>query len=106
MSSLICRVAALAIYIAGTQSIGAVAQPVGSAPAVTGTWGFDLSGADFAKRPGDDFYRYANGAWYDRTVIPPDRSSNGVTTALDITTEIRLREILERGEDEIGRAHV
>ena len=84
MSSLICRVAALAIYIAGTQSIGAVAQPVGSAPAVTGTWGFDLSGADFAKRPGDDFYRYANGAWYDRTVIPPDRSSNGVTTALDI----------------------
>src|SRR5712671_960490 len=99
MSSLICRVAALAIYIAGTQSIGAVAQPVVSAPAVTGTWGFDLSGADFAKRPGDDFYRYANGAWYDRTVIPPDRSSNGVGTALDATTEIRLREILERGED-------
>src|SRR4051812_394643 len=99
MSNLVCRIAALAFFITSIQNIGAVAQPAGSAPAVTGTWGFDLSGTDFTKKPGDDFYRYANGAWYDRTVIPPDRSSNGVGTALDITTELRLREILERGQD-------
>src|SRR5215510_12324298 len=98
MSNTICRIAALAFLIAGIQSIDAGAQPAGSAPAATGSWGFDLSGSDFAKKPGDDFYRYANGAWYDRTVIPPDRSSNGIGTALDITNEIRLREILERGE--------
>src|SRR4051812_15950829 len=99
MSHFICRIAALALFIAGMQSIGAVAQPANSTSATTGTWGFDLSGADFAKEPGNDFYRFANGAWFDRTVIPPDRSSNGVTAALEISAEARIREILERGED-------
>jgi len=97
MSNLICRTAALALFIAGAQNIGAVAQPAGSVPAAIGSWGFDLSGVDFAKKPGDDFFRYGNGLWHDRAVIPPDRSSNGAFVALSITAEARIREILERG---------
>ena len=101
MSNLVCRIATLAVLIAVAQNIGAVGQPAGSAPAVTGNWGFDLFGADFATNPGDDFFRYSNGAWYDQAVIPPDRSSNGVFTALSITAEARIREILQRGEESV-----
>ena len=101
MSNLVCRIATLAVLIAVAQNIGAVGQPAGFAPAVTGNWGFDLFGADFATNPGDDFFRYSNGAWYDQAVIPPDRSSNGVFTALSITAEARIREILQRGEESV-----
>ena len=38
-----------------------------------GTWGFDLAGMDSATKPGDDFFRYANGTWIDKTLIPPDK---------------------------------
>jgi putative endopeptidase len=105
MSNLACRVAALALLITGAlsygataQSISTAAQPAPSAPPATGAWGFDLAGADFAAKPGDDFFRYANGAWYDHAMIPADRSSIGIFTSLSITAEARIRDILERGE--------
>jgi putative endopeptidase len=104
MSNLACRIAALALLITGTQNIAAVAQPAVSAPAAPRGWGFDLTGADFAKNPGDDFFRYGSGAWYDRSVIPADRGSIGVFTALSIAAEARIREILERGEEGVDRS--
>jgi putative endopeptidase len=66
-----------------------------------GPWGFDLSGADLATKPGDDFFRYGNGAWLDRTVIAPDRDANGVDTVLSDTAEARIRDILVRGETDV-----
>ena len=99
MSSLVCRIAALAIGMVIAQGAGAAAQPSSGA---VGGWGFDLAGADFAKHPGDDFFRYGNGAWYDRARIPPDRSSTGVDTELNITAEARIRDILERGAEGAG----
>lgn len=102
MSNLTCYVAAAVLFVSCTQNIVAVGEPAGAAPAASGGWGFDLAGADFSNNPGDDFFRYGNGAWYDRAVIPPDRSSIGVDTALIITAEARIREILERGEEGIG----
>jgi putative endopeptidase len=96
MSSFVCRAAVLAVLIVAAQS--AAAQRVDSAAARG--WGFDLAGADFAKNPGDDFFRYGNGAWDDRARIPPDRSSFGVDTALNITAEGRIRDILEHGEQD------
>jgi putative endopeptidase len=98
MSNLACRVAALTLLIAGAQNIAAVAQPAPSAQPATGGWGFDLAGADFAAKPGDDFFRYGGGTWYDHATIPPDRSSIGIFTALSITAEARIRDILEHGE--------
>src|SRR6266567_8067034 len=62
-----------------------------------GPWGFDLSGADRATKPGDDFFRYSNGAWFDRTVIAPDRNTNSVDTVLSDIVEARIRDILVRG---------
>ena len=99
MSSLVCRIAALAIGMVIAQGAGAAAQPSSGA---VGGWGFDLAGANFLKHPGDDFFRYGNGAWYDRARIPPDRSSTGVDTELNITAEARIRDILERGAEGAG----
>jgi putative endopeptidase len=98
MSNLACRFAAL-IIIAIAHSIAAAAQPAGPDLIVPGSWGFDLAGADFAKHPGDDFFRFGDGLWYDHAIIPSDRSSIGVDTVLNITAEARVREILEHGEE-------
>src|SRR5205823_8678370 len=60
-----------------------------------GTWGFDLSGADTSTKPGDDFFRYANGTWLDKTQIPPDKPAYSRRIIMTDFTEQRLREILE-----------
>jgi predicted metalloendopeptidase len=44
--------------------------------------GVDLSGMDRSVAPGDDFFAYANGGWFQRTEIPADRSSFGVWDVL------------------------
>src|SRR5437588_9883418 len=62
-----------------------------------GTWGFDLSGADTATKPGEDFFRYANGTWLDKTQIPPDKPAYSMRIIMTDFTEQRLREMLEAG---------
>src|SRR5258708_24870325 len=71
-------------------------------PAATGGWGFDFTGANFAKKPGDDFFGYANGGWYDPAVIPADRSSIGPSILLSMTAEARIPEILEQAREGNG----
>jgi putative endopeptidase len=56
-----------------------------------GNWGVDLSGMDKTVAPGDDFFRYVNGAWYDKATIPSDRTSTGAFVDLDIESEDRVR---------------
>ncbi|MSO72315.1 MAG: M13 family peptidase [Rhodospirillaceae bacterium] len=60
-----------------------------------GSWGFDLLGRDTAAKPGDDFFRFANGTYVDRTEIPPDRVRFGVFDALRKLSEERVHAILE-----------
>jgi predicted metalloendopeptidase len=70
----------------------------GAAPtpkAVIGPWGFDLTGLDRTVRPGDDFYRFAGGAWLRTTQIPPDRARYGMFDKLDVEAERNVRAILE-----------
>lgn len=62
-----------------------------------GTWGFDLSGADTSLKPGDDFFRYANGTWLAKTQIPPDKPAYSMRIIMTDFTEQRLREMLEAG---------
>src|SRR5215469_10457155 len=60
--------------------------PAASAPAphaAIGDFGVDLSAGDHRVRPGDDFFAYANGSWYDRFVIPADHSSYGPFNMLE-----------------------
>jgi len=60
-----------------------------------GAWGFDLAGMDAATTPGDDFFRYANGTWIDKTQIPPDKPAYSLRLAMTDLTEQRLREMME-----------
>src|SRR5256714_5495448 len=60
-----------------------------------GAWGFDLSGMDTNTKPGDDFFRYANGAWIDKTQIPPDKPGYSLRLAMTDFTEQRLKDLLE-----------
>jgi len=39
--------------------------------------GIDLAAMDKSVKPGDDFFRYANGTWFKNSEIPADRSSIG-----------------------------
>src|ERR1700693_5548684 len=44
--------------------------------------GIAVANMDNSVKPGDDFAKYANGAWESRTEIPPDRPSVGVFSLL------------------------
>jgi putative endopeptidase len=76
---------------AASQTWAQTPAPAGK-PAI-GSWGFDLAGMDKSVRPGDDFFRYANGAWFDKAVIPSDRTS-GSFLELEIQSEDRVRGIV------------
>ncbi len=65
------------------------------APLKYGAWGFDLAGRDLATKPGDDFFRYANGAWLDRTPIPGDKPGISLRILESDLAEARLHAILE-----------
>ena len=70
---------------------------VASAEAETvrfGTWGVDLSARDLSVKPGDDFQRYASGAWLDANENPPDKSQNGVGSELNDRNQVLLRNII------------
>jgi predicted metalloendopeptidase len=57
--------------------------------------GRTLPVVDASVRPGDDFYRYVNGAWLTSTEIPPDRSSISDSVRLSELADQRTREIIE-----------
>ncbi len=58
-------------------------------------WGFDLEGRDTAVKPGDDFFRYAGGAWMQKNQIPDDRTRWGVFDKLRAEAEEDVRVIAE-----------
>jgi putative endopeptidase len=70
-----------------------LAQDAGK-PAI-GAWGVDLTGMDKTVKPGDSFFRYADGTWYDKAVIPSDRTSTGGFPDLAILSEKREIEIID-----------
>jgi predicted metalloendopeptidase len=72
----------------------AAAESSKSAAAI-GSFGVDLTTLKPSVKPGDDFFAYANGSWYDTFVIPEDRSSYGSFTVLDERARQQVREIIE-----------
>ncbi len=57
--------------------------------------GIDVSALDKSVRPQDDFFRYVNGTWLEKTPIPADRASYGSFEMLFDKTEADLRAIVE-----------
>jgi hypothetical protein len=71
----------------------AVLQPVWAAeqnpPAL------DKKNMDLAVRPGDDFYRYANGTWIQNLAMPADKSETDSFDQVREQNRARLRELFE-----------
>ena len=65
------------------------------APAATTDHGIVVNNIDRSVKPGDDFFRYANGEWLKRTEIPPDRGGIGVFSALSDTANKRTAALIE-----------
>ena len=85
--------AALLVFAAAIHADSGATPP---GKPIYGTWGFDAAGADPKTRPGDDFFRHANGVWLDRTAIPGDKPAYTFRLEMTDRTEGRLHEILEQ----------
>jgi len=71
--------------------IAADATPAAGTPVSASTHGLQLADMDLAANPRQDFYRFANGGWLDRTQISADHASYGVFDQLgDETTQTQL----------------
>jgi len=57
--------------------------------------GIAVDDMDRSLRPGDDFYGYANGAWIQRTQIPPDRAEVDVFSKLNDLSNQRTANLIE-----------
>src|SRR5262245_21141709 len=57
--------------------------------------GIDVAGMDLSVRPQDDFFRYVNGTWADKTPIPADLASYGAFATLRDRAQEAVREIVE-----------
>ena len=71
------------------------AAPTTAAKPENGAWGVDLANMDTSVKPGDDFFRYVNGKWLDRTEIPPDKQDAGGLNDLQDKAFKETKAILE-----------
>jgi putative endopeptidase len=55
----------------------------------------DRKNMDFSFRPGDDFYRYANGAWIRNLELPADKSEYDSFFQVSEQNRAKLRELFE-----------
>lgn len=65
----------------------------------------EITGIDTSLRPGDDFYRYVNGKWYDSISIPETQAGVGAYMFMNYPQRMRLQGILDsvsRGEHPAG----
>ena len=60
-----------------------------------GSFGVDLSARNEAVKPGDDFFMYASGTWYDNYNMPADKTRYGAFSALAERSEDRVKKIIE-----------
>src|SRR5690348_13213543 len=83
-----------------------VAAAAANAPAPEkpqyGTWGFDASGQDKSTKPGDDFFRYANGHWLDAHQIPADKPAVSLRLEMTDRTEARLHDMMEQASAKVS----
>jgi len=91
MKSRILAAVCLSAWIVGAAQAGDTT----STSTKYGSWGFDAAGADMTTKPGDNFFRYANGTWLDRTPIPSDKPAVSLRLQITDLTEQRLHSIME-----------
>jgi putative endopeptidase len=102
MKLLCCLAALAAVAACATRAAKEEALPATAAAEATGTkpvigdFGLDLTAENRRVKPGDDFFAFANGNWYDHFTIPEDHASFGPFDRLDDLSKQRVREIIEQ----------
>jgi putative endopeptidase len=94
----LCALIALGLAVPQlrAQAMNATANPVmNSAASPDAAEGIAVGNMDRAIKPGDNFYLYANGAWLNRTELPPDRVAVGVFNLLDDLSRKQSAAIIE-----------
>ncbi|QFU24143.1 M13 family metallopeptidase [Shewanella eurypsychrophilus] len=66
-----------------------------STKAELGSFGVDLAARNEAVKPGDDFFMYASGTWYDNYIMPADKTRYGAFTGLAERSEKQVKEIID-----------
>src|SRR5690554_2510644 len=61
--------------------------------------GIQLEYMDQSVKPGDDFFRYVNGSWFDKAQIPDDRNRWGSFDELRQNTDQDVLAILKNAAD-------
>ena len=54
-----------------------------------------ITGIDSTLRPGDDFFKYVNGKWYDSVAIPASQSGVGAYMFMNYPQRMRMQGILD-----------
>jgi putative endopeptidase len=89
----------LLLSLSTTAAFAADAKTAPAAPITAeryGKWGVDLEGMDRTVKPGDDFFKYVNGAWLAKTQIPADKTSYGAFAVLSDLSEARVHALLDK----------
>jgi putative endopeptidase len=89
------KVAASACLVLVGSIVGAADSPTMDKPEF-GAWGLDISAMDKQVLPGNDFNRYASGAWLARTQIPADKPMASLRYLMSDRTEARLHELMDK----------
>ncbi len=87
----------MAHLVAGSLLLASPLAAAGPAPTrpVYGAFGFDTAGMDRSTAPGDDFGRYASGAYIRNLAIPADRADSGMFALLRDRSQTQTRDIIE-----------
>jgi putative endopeptidase len=96
ISQKVVRVVGPGVWLAA--AVGALVvswQPVLAQQAAEESHGVVVGNMDPAVKPGDNFFRYCNGAWLARTEIPADRGSVGAFLTLRDKSDQRVKELVE-----------
>lgn len=66
-----------------------------AAKAELGSFGVDLTARNETVKPGDDFFMYASGTWYDNYEMPADKTRYGAFNALADRSEEQVKAIID-----------
>ena len=70
-------------------------HPAETQKAAIGNFGIDLTAMDRSMRPGDDFFKFVNGAWLATFKMPADKTRYGAFDELRDKSEIDVHGLLE-----------
>jgi predicted metalloendopeptidase len=85
-----------------TQSTTSAGVSQVSSHAELGSFGVELDARDMSIKPGDDFFQYAGGTWYNNFVMPSDKTRFGAFDKLAQRSETQIKQLVEEISQGIG----